>query len=352
MREGGDPDALRALGDRLRSDADLRYDLTGATIDSADFSGITLDDSGELLFTGARFTGAVSFAGSSFGRCKVSFDQAKVDRGAVISFDQAEFDTFGVTFRRMTLAGELTFDGARVHRGRIPFDDAGLDSGLLSFADAEFDDGDVSFHRCFLLSPRLVFDRARSTGNGSGPTFDYATLDAPDISLRDMHVDGATISFRGARFIAPTVRLDNSTFTGDAAVVAVDAIIEGGRTSFAGATFTDAAELDLSFTDLSGGLIDFTGTRFAGRLATFRGAEFKGSALHFQDTRFDSGEISFEDIYQHDGAVDFPGALFRGSKVTVSPAVYEAGTFDLSHPGDWSVPPTIEAPKHVGPLPT
>jgi hypothetical protein len=145
----------------------LNFDFTGAVFDGGDFSFVEFSGgtvsfwhaefSGGLaiLFDGANFSGGeVDFTGAKFSG-EVSFDGAKFS-GATVLFDGANFSGGTVHFRERRVewadlggaefsGGTVSFRGAKFSGGDVKFDLAQFSGGMVDFSDP----GDWSFPPSF-----------------------------------------------------------------------------------------------------------------------------------------------------------------------------------------------------------
>jgi uncharacterized protein YjbI with pentapeptide repeats len=202
---------IRVITAHLKKDAavswqGLNLDFTGVVFDGGDFSG-------------AQFSGKVSFSGAVFSGGQVNFD-GTIFSGEV-SFSRSVFSVFS----------EISFPEA-VFSGRVSFSRAVFNGGSVKFSGAEFSGGRVSFS--------------------------YAVFTAGQVNFRSADFTGGEVSFRGARFTGGEVSFRGARFT-------------GGEVSFHGVEFT-GGELDFDSTEFTGSEVSFYGAEFSGGTVDFSAA--------------------------------------------------------------------------------
>ena len=170
----------------------LTFDFGGVVFDGGDFSGAKF--SGGLSFIGAEFSagtvrfdraefsrGAVSFGDAKFSGGTVRFDRAKFSGGR-ISFGGAEFSGGTVRFIGAEFSGsEVHFNGAKFSGGVVNFGRAGFSGGTVAFRSAEFSSGEVRFGGTEFSGGTVTFGRAKFSG--AAVSFDRAEFSGGDVSF-------------------------------------------------------------------------------------------------------------------------------------------------------------------------
>jgi uncharacterized protein YjbI with pentapeptide repeats len=213
------------------------FDLTGAVLKDADFSGAIFAGA-RFLFDDVKFDGEVRFNHAVFARGRVSFRGAKLP-------------VTNLTTRR-----SVSFVRAKFQGGEVVFDEMVIASG-----EARFDTAD------FGSSCRVTFKRAEVRGMGS-IYFEGATARGSGLSLADaeFHEGGGEVNFNGARF-SGTVHFDGALF--DREVHFDGAYLVGASLVFAGAR-------------LSGGRIIFDGAHCTGTKVDLEDAQIGATTMDFR----------------------------------------------------------------------
>src|SRR5207249_2718843 len=100
----------------------LTFDFTDVVFDGGDFNGARFSG-GTVYFTGAEFSGRVSFGGAQFSGGGVYFSFANFSGGAV-SFGLARFSGGTVYFTGAEFSGRVSFGGAQFSGGEVDFSHA------------------------------------------------------------------------------------------------------------------------------------------------------------------------------------------------------------------------------------
>jgi uncharacterized protein YjbI with pentapeptide repeats len=208
---------IRVITTHLQEDAAtswqrLDLDFTGVVFDGGDFSG-------------ARFSGTVSFIDARFS-------------GGEIYFLEAQF------------SGEVSFNGARFSGGEVNFAFAQFSGGEVSFGGTEFSGGEADFGGAQFTGGMVKFIGARFTG---GEVNFGGQFSGGMVTFYRARFSGGTVRFYGARFTGGKVNFDGAQFF-------------GGEVSFGGAEF-------------SGGTVNFSGVAYSS------GAEFSGGTVDFSNPR-------------------------------------------------------------------
>ena len=173
----------------------LNFDFTGVVFDGGDFSGAVF--SGTVSFSGARFPGEVSFSGAEFSGGEVSFHLAKFSGGEV-SFNYAKFSGGEVNFAAAEFSsGKVTFHGAKFSGGEVSFFGAKFSGSTVDFGWAEFSGGEVTFHGAKFSGGEVSFNYAKFSG---GEVYFSAEFSGGEVSFRGAKFSGGEVSFRGAKF--------------------------------------------------------------------------------------------------------------------------------------------------------
>jgi uncharacterized protein YjbI with pentapeptide repeats len=206
---------IRVIAAHLRDGAavswqGLNFDLTGVVFDGGDFS--------RAEFTG----GEVSFSGAVFFAGKVSFTDA-VFSGGKVTFSGAVFSSLS----------EVSFTGA-VFSGEVTFSRALFSGGEVSFSGAVFTGGKVSFSRAVFSAGTVYFNFARFADD-TGVNFARAIISGGQVSFACAEFFGGTVNFRGAEFSGGTVNFSGGEFSGSA-VYFDHAVFSGGEVDFSRAS--------------------------------------------------------------------------------------------------------------------
>ncbi len=163
---------LRLIRDHLRPDPDsgqrhwhrYAFDLTGAVIDSGDFSNIHLIEGTTLTLDEARFpSGNVSFDGATFSGGTASFDGATFS-GGMVSFYGATFSGGDVAFTHATFSGSYVRFPHATFAGDVYFSHSKFSGSWVSFSDASFSGGQVRFNGASFTGGQVEFDDATLSG--------------------------------------------------------------------------------------------------------------------------------------------------------------------------------------------
>jgi uncharacterized protein YjbI with pentapeptide repeats len=161
---------------------------------------------------------------------------------------------------------------------------------------------------------------------------------------RDLDFTGAVLhqaDFRRTRFAGGDILFIKTLFVGHGQ----DQVI------FDEADFAEGCCVYFRLAEFRSGTLRFNRATFSGGWVTFDGARFTGAQVNFRDAAFSGGEVPFEGAEFSGGTVDFTGATFTGSMVnfaehnlpsvytTVSAALFNGGTVDLSQVADFTHPP-------------
>lgn len=212
------------------------FDLTGAVLKEADFTGINFAGA-RFLFEEVHFEGKVRFDWAKFAGSCVSFRGAKFSEPeSSVSFANASFLDGNVVFDDVTFGGgEASFDNAVfAPHCQVTFEGAQLGNG-----------GSVSFRNAIVQGPGLRFDNARFSSLQGMVRFDGATFSGP-VHFDRAEFDG-DVTFNGAKL-----------GSGGANLIFAGAKWIKGRISFKGAE-CEAMTVDLTEPDVRLGKIDFRG---------------------------------------------------------------------------------------------
>ena len=201
----------------------LNLDFTGVVFDGGDFDG-ALFSGGKVKFSGAQFSGSVSFNFVWFADGTVDFSQARFSDG-IVSFLVAQFS-----------GGDVRFDGAQFSGGTVMFGFGSFGRGTVHFNDAQFSGGEV------------VFDGANFSGGKV--TFDGAQFSGGEVRFDGAFFSGGEVRFGGVWQGPPMLDGVNPSA----------AQFSGGEVNFRDATFSGAM-VDFRRSEFSGGTVDFGGPR-------------------------------------------------------------------------------------------
>lgn len=212
---------IRVIAQHLREDARVSWsdpdlDFTGAVFDYGDFSGAVF--SGNVSFKEARFIGG-----------RTSFREAHFADG-VVRFSGAQFAGSLVDFQKsLFTGGTVYFISTKVSEGRINFARSVFSGGNVRFDMTEFTGGWLGFANVLFVGSEVDFNGAKFMGT-------HFTF------FRAMCTDGH-LSFNRARFGGSHIRFNHATFA-------------GGLTTFGLAEFADGI-VDANLASFAGGTVDF-----------------------------------------------------------------------------------------------
>lgn len=208
------------------------FDLTGAVLKEADFTGITFAGA-RFLFEDVQFGEGVRFDGATFAGSHVSFRGARLSANSRVSFTNASF-----------LRGEVLFDDVIFGGGETRFDHAVFEPNcLVTFKGAQIGaGGSVYFKHATVQGPGLCFANARFSPGQGEVRFDHARF-------------SGTVRFDGAEF-GRDVHFDDADFAG-AKLAFMGAEWRTGRISFEGAG-CGAMTIDLEKPVIKMGSIDLS----------------------------------------------------------------------------------------------
>lgn len=212
--------ALRVIKEHLRQGCgqtswqQCEFDLTGAVLKEADFTGFTFAG-GRFLFEEVQFEEDVLFKRATFAGAYVSFRGAKLKAGSRVSFANSRFRGGEVVFDDVTFGGgEARFDHAVFEpRCLVTFNRAQLGAG-----------GSVYFKDTTVQGPGLCFTNARFSSENSEIRFDGATFCGTvhfnkaefdgDVHFDNAKLVGAKLVFTGAKWNAGTISFEGADCTG------------------------------------------------------------------------------------------------------------------------------------------
>ncbi|MDL4813130.1 pentapeptide repeat-containing protein [Actinomadura opuntiae] len=195
---------IRIIGDHLRDGAAISWrghhlDFTGVCFDGGDFSGATF--TGVVSFTGAVFTTACTdFMGARFKSGTADFRNTRFESGTV-DFTHAWFEGGVVSFRAACFEG-----------GAVDFRDARLESGRVDFTHARFEAGIVDFAHTEYMGGRIAFEGA--CFQGGTINFTYAQFMGSNVDFTQARFKGGMVDFNHARFARGDVDFQQARFEG------------------------------------------------------------------------------------------------------------------------------------------
>jgi uncharacterized protein YjbI with pentapeptide repeats len=167
----------------------LNFDFTGAVFDGGGFSGARF--SGGVSFDSARFSGEVDFSNAQFSDGWAVFDGAQFSPGGTVNFG-------GVRF-----GGTAAFHRAQFSGGTVLFTSAQFRDGSTALFDgARFSDGTVDFSRAWFTGGRVAFEGAWFSG---GTVLFDAWFTGGTVVFNHAQFTGGRVDFSGARFSGGTV---------------------------------------------------------------------------------------------------------------------------------------------------
>ena len=196
---------VRVIADRLqdaddsKSWSDLTIDLTGATLEDADFSGALLGGP-RTSFRGVKFHGeTTSFARAQFHGDVTGFDDAQF-RSKNTWFDDAQFHSATTSFSRAQFHGDITWFGkAQFCSDFTEFGDARFyGNNITGFTDAQFYGQTTQFVNAQFHAKTTMFDRAQF--HGEGTVFDLAQFHSETTRFVRVQFHSTTTTFRLAKF--------------------------------------------------------------------------------------------------------------------------------------------------------